>query len=173
MSEPFLGDPNFERSVVLLCEHSEEGAFGFVLNRPTPVVINEAHPQITNQDFEIYIGGPVEQNTLHYVHRLGNKLDDALQLNDDLYWSGDFETLISLLNAGLVKLGQVRFFVGYSGWGPGQLEEEIADDSWVVNQNPSINPLEESADQLWRTVLRSMGGKYKALANYPTDPRLN
>ncbi len=173
ISEPFLSDPNFKRSVILLCEYSEFGGFGLVLNHPSTHALNEVINEVYT-DFPVFIGGPVEQNTLHYVHRLGDVIEDSIELVDGLYWSGDFETLKTLMNIGKVKQDDVRFFLGYSGWGAGQLKSEIDQNTWYVSSETTPELIfENDPEQFWRTVLKQMGGDYKVIANYPTDPRLN
>jgi putative transcriptional regulator len=174
ISEPYLGDPNFERTVVLICSHVEdEGTFGLVLNRMSNLKLSDV-VDIYNDQFEaeLGIGGPVQYNTLHYVHQISD-LAQAVQLSDDLYWGGDFESLRQMIAAGDVTTDDIRFFLGYSGWTPGQLQEEIDKNVWIVNNNATNKLFNLDADTLWRGILRQMGGKYKVLSNYPVDPRLN
>lgn len=172
IAEPFLGDPNFERSVVLLCEHNEEGSFGFVLNQAANLELNDVLSQPTSTHLPLYVGGPVGQNTLHFVHRLVF-LEDAVELGNGLFWGGDFEQMTSLLNIGKISERDVRFFVGYSGWGSGQLDQEMKQKSWIVSQTTADFVFETPTDQFWRAVLRQMGGEYRVKSHYPTDPRLN
>ncbi|CAN1547301.1 COG1678 Putative transcriptional regulator [Spirosomataceae bacterium] len=172
IAEPFLGDPNFERSVVLICEHNKEGSFGLVLNNVSKNTIADVVDDIY-AEFPLFIGGPVEQNTLHFVHRLGHLIEDSIDLGNGIFWSGDFESIKSLLSIGTIKSEDIRFFIGYSGWGAGQLGNELAQNTWFVSDINSDVLFEEYTNQFWRTVLKRMGGDYKVLANYPVDPRLN
>lgn len=174
ISEPFLGDPNFERTVILLCSHSEEeGSFGLVLNRPSNLKLSDVLDLDEEEfDVELGVGGPVQYNTLHYVHRLPN-LPQAVKLEEGLYWGGDFELLRTMINAGLINSEDIKFFLGYSGWTSGQLQEEIDKNVWIVNNNAANKLFKLGSDTLWRNVLREMGGKFKVLSNYPVDPRLN
>jgi putative transcriptional regulator len=172
IAEPYLGDPHFERSVVLLCEHNEQGSFGFVLNQRSNLTLNDVLHEPTATDFPLYIGGPVEQNTLHYIHRVPN-IEDAVPITEDLYWSGDFEDITTKLNLGQLSENDIRFFVGYSGWSSGQLMNEIKHHSWMLAKSNAPLIFEFSDEQFWRSVLRKMGGEYKVKSNYPTDPRLN
>ncbi len=172
IAEPFLGDPNFERSVVLICEHNKEGSFGLVLNNVSKNTIADVVDDIY-VEFPLFIGGPVEQNTLHFVHRLGHLIEDSIDLGNGIFWSGDFESIKSLLSIGTIKSEDIRFFIGYSGWGAGQLGNELAQNTWFVSDINSDVLFEEYTNQFWRTVLKRMGGDYKVLANYPVDPRLN
>jgi len=173
IAEPFLGDPNFERSVVLICEHNEDGTFGLVLNQIAQVRLNDVLSEELYQDFPLYVGGPVQQNTLHYIHRLGDQLDESIRVADGLYWSGNFDQLRQLINAGAVRENDIRFFVGYSGWGEGQLGEEMGQNAWIVTQADADFIFDTASDQFWRGILRRMGGQYRVLSHYPVDPRLN
>lgn len=174
ISEPYLGDPNFDRTVVLICSHVEdEGTFGLVLNRKSNMKLSDV-VDVYNDAFEaeLGIGGPVQYNTLHYIHQIPD-IPQAVELHKGLYWGGDFESLRTLIAAGGVNIDDIRFFLGYSGWTPGQLQEEIDKNVWIVNNNAANKLFNLEADTLWRSILRQMGGKYKVLANYPVDPRLN
>ena len=174
ISEPFLPDPNFERSVILICEHNDEGSLGFVLNKPTGHELSEVLEVSEVFRNDLYQGGPVQLDTLHYIHRESNLLGNAANIKEDIFWGGDFERLMSLLNTHQLQSEDIKFFLGYSGWSPGQLEEELKEDSWFVyKQTTSYDVFDSSAQDLWRKVLKNMGGKYRMFSNYPTDPRLN
>ncbi|MFT2011049.1 YqgE/AlgH family protein [Pontibacter sp. 13R65] len=174
ISEPFLGDPNFERSVILLCNHEEqEGTFGLVLNKMSNLMLSDVLDVFESSfDIELGIGGPVQYNTLHYVHRLPD-LPEAIKLGENVYWGGDFEALKARISAGTVATADIRFFLGYSGWTAGQLQEEINKNVWIVNNNAVNKLFNFESGSLWHELLRQMGGKYKVLSNYPIDPRLN
>lgn len=172
IAEPFLGDPNFERSVVLLCEHNENGSFGFVLNQQTNLKLEDVIDDVY-ADFPLFLGGPVEQNTLHFIHRLGDIIDGTIDIGNGLFWTGDFDSVRSLLNIGKIKENDIRLFIGYSGWSEGQLEFEMKRNSWIVSETDANFIFDTPTDQFWRSVLKRMGGEYKVLSNYPTDPRLN
>ncbi|WP_128543097.1 YqgE/AlgH family protein [Larkinella soli] len=173
IAEPFLGDPNFERSVILVCEHNEDGTFGLVLNQIAQVRLNDVLTDELYHDYPLYVGGPVQQNTLHYIHRLGDALEDSIRVADGLYWSGNFDQLRQLINTGTVKENDIRFFVGYSGWSGGQLADEMAQNAWIVSHTDAGFIFDTPSDQFWRGVLRRMGGQYRVLSHYPVDPRLN
>lgn len=173
ISEPFLGDPNFERTVVLICRHDEEGSFGLVLNRKSNLKLSDVLDiEQFNSDLELNIGGPMQYNTLHYIHQL-TQLEESIALGNSVYWGGDYEKLKYLLSTGSVASDEIRFFLGYSGWSAGQLEEEIENNVWIVNNKDTNNLFNLNQDTLWREILKQMGGKYKVLANYPIDPSLN
>jgi putative transcriptional regulator len=177
ISEPFLGDPNFERTVVLLCEHNEEGSFGFVLNKNTEVNLKDALSEIDEVDnadgIRLYLGGPVEQNTLHFIHRMGENIEGSIRICEGIYWGGNYEQVKLMIQTGILSENDIRFFIGYSGWGVDQLQTEIDEATWIIADTSSEMVFDTPSDKLWREVLKSMGGRYKELANYPTDPRLN
>jgi putative transcriptional regulator len=174
VSEPHLPDNNFERTVILLCKHDEEGSFGFVLNRKSNVSLEELMKDAEGIEVPVYIGGPVEQNTLHFVHK-DETLADAELVNDSFYWGGDFDLLLRWLQDKIIDKDSVRFFMGYSGWGKGQLMDEIKENSWIVIE-PKSNELIFTAggsDDMWKKILEDMGGRYSMYSKYPEDPRLN
>lgn len=173
ISEPFLPDPNFERTVVLLCEHNEEGSFGFVLNKTSGVVLEDIMEDVHGFDEQVLVGGPVQQDTLHFIHRDEN-LYGGTEIAPGICWGGDFDQLLSLIETGRLNREDIKFFIGYSGWEEGQLEKELEENSWIV-ANPSTPQLifEEDEKSLWKTVLKRLGGRYEVYSNYPTDPRLN
>lgn len=174
LSEPFLADANFERSVVLICEHTDEGAIGFVLNKPSLLTLADVVEEAGNFEQLLYTGGPVQQNTLHFVHRASSLREGSDNLGHDLYWGGDFEQLLSLINTRQLDAKDIRFFAGYSGWAPGQLASEMAEEAWIVcKQATAEQVFDVSPEHLWQEVLRTMGGKYRMFSNYPIDPRLN
>lgn len=173
ISEPYLGDPNFERTVILLCEHNAEGSFGFVINRPANILFNEIMEDSGGFDAPVYVGGPVQQDTLHFLHR-DPEMQDGIEILKDAFWGGNFEELMIWINTRKLPVQDYRFFVGYSGWGPGQLQDELDADSWIVANldDPSL-VFDVAAEELWKTILKRLGGKYNMVSNYPSDPRLN
>lgn len=174
ISEPFLPDPNFERSVILICEHNHEGSLGFVLNKPIEYHLGDVIEEVNGFESKLYRGGPVQEDTLHFIHKAGQLVDDTVAVSDGIYWGGNFNQLLSMINTRQVEASDFIFFVGYSGWAPGQLEEELKENSWIVYpQASTYDVFDSSPAHLWRKVLNNMGGKYKMLSNYPIDPRLN
>jgi putative transcriptional regulator len=173
ISEPFLPDPNFERTVVLLCDHNEEGSFGFVLNKPSILKLSEVMESIHNMDEILYVGGPVQQDSLHFIHR-NITLDNAVEIGEGISWGGSFESLVLMAGTKQLSPSDIRFFLGYSGWGPGQLEAELEDDSWIVCDRVTNDLLFDTEPQLmWKKALDNLGGRFSMYSNYPVDPRLN
>lgn len=172
ISEPFLPDPNFSRSVVLICNDSN-GHVGFVLNQMTDLFVSDVLKSWEDRGIHIYIGGPVDQNTLHFIHPYGESLTGSVQITDNLYWGGDLEELKEKIDLCIFDKAQIRFFVGYSGWSEGQLKNELVEKSWIVLKSHNVNLLNTEPSQLWREILKGKGGEYQQLANYPIDPNLN
>jgi putative transcriptional regulator len=172
ISEPFLPDPNFERTVVLLCEHNEDGSFGFVLNKPSPNTVNEIMESLPVHR-EAFIGGPVQQDTLHYLHRISD-LTDTIAITETIFWGGDYEELQNGLDIRTINDADIRFFLGYSGWSAGQLELEIKENSWIVCDYVNDSLLfDTSSTEMWKKALSNMGGRFSVYSNYPIDPNLN
>lgn len=173
ISEPFLADPYFRRTVVLLCEHNAEGSFGFVLNKFIDVGVNELVDDLPNIETRISVGGPVKSGNLYYIHTLGERLASSLEIVDGVFMGGDFEQLKELIRLGKVSNKHVRFFVGYAGWGQDQLDEEMAERSWLVSKCDKREIMDFRNDDLWSNTLKKMGNEFAMLANFPEDPSLN
>ncbi len=172
IAEPFLGDPNFERTVILLCDHNEKGSFGLVLNHETDISVGDLVPGKIISEQKIFFGGPVERNTLHFIHTNSKIINGGLEIVDGLFWGGNFDEMVKWINLGVLKPSEIRFFVGYSGWSGGQLEMEMKRNSWIISKTNSENIMNIHKD-FWRDSLKKMGGDFKVMANYPVDPRLN
>ena len=174
ISEPFLTDPNFSRTVILLCEHNEEGSFGFVLNKPAKIKLNELIEGVGDRDDYIYIGGPVQQNTLQFIHKNDRLIEGGSEVQDGIFWGGDFEQMLAMMDSKLIIPDDIKFFIGYSGWAAGQLRSELEVNSWIISRNVKIEQIfNTDVETLWKEVLNTMGGKFKIVANFPVDPRLN
>jgi putative transcriptional regulator len=171
LSAPSLDDPNFNRAVILLCQYNEEGAFGLVFNQPSAIRVQDVSKNNAIKN-ALFIGGPVEQNHLFFVHHFAD-LKGTIELKDGIYWGGDFDELSKLNISQEIQEKDCRFFVGYSGWEAGQLEEEIANNSWIISKVSPQVLFETEAKDLWKKILQQMGGKYKAFSNYPHNPYLN
>lgn len=173
ITEPFLEGDYFQRAVILLCEHNEEGSFGFVLNNYVDISLNHFE-DIPEFDTKISTGGPVSTKNLYYIHTLGDKLKGSIQVHKNLYAGGDFEQLKTLMATGLVKRNEVRFFLGYSGWVERQLEGELKHNSWLVSDISSVEEIMNvDYENIWNDYMERQGGKYKAFAHFPKNPELN
>lgn len=173
ISEPFMGDPNFKRTVVLLVEHGIEGTIGFILNRNLKLSITELVEDLPDFRAPVFIGGPVEQNTLHYVHRMGHLIEGSRHIAEDIYWGGNFEQVKEMIRKKELETTDILFFIGYSGWNHGQLQGEMDEKAWIVAPEDSDFVFQKSYNHLWKQVLSSLGTRYRILSNYPVDPQLN
>lgn len=173
IAPPMMHDPNFRRTVVLLCEHNEEGSFGLVLNRPLALSLHEVMHGVARQETSISMGGPVQPDTLHFLHCHGDLLPKAIPLRDGIAWGGDFELLKVLIETGQTSPRDLRFFLGYSGWSAGQLESEVEAGGWILARADAAAIFAEDPADLWRASLRRLGGEYALFSNFPEDPRMN
>lgn len=173
IANPHLADPNFLRTVVFLCEHNTEGSFGFVLNRKTNYVIGDLVPELGSHQLPVYEGGPVELNTLHFLHRLPQNISGGKEIIDGVYWGGNFEEAIALINTQLVHPSNIRFYLGYSGWDEGQLAAEMEERSWIITPATAELVFHENENNVWKDALKHLGGEYELIINAPIDPQLN
>lgn len=173
ISDPFLKDPNFMRTVILLCEHQQEGSFGFVLNRPYDQPLGELISDLEGTVIPVYYGGPVQLDTVHFLHTRPDLIEGGFEVTDGIYWGGDFEQVVSLIKSHKLKSKDIRFYIGYSGWGDGQLENELKEKSWITREGTKKLVFHKQADTIWREALKDLGGEYTQMTNYPIDPQLN
>ncbi|HVA97381.1 MAG TPA: YqgE/AlgH family protein, partial [Bacteroidia bacterium] len=173
LSEPFMIDVYFRRAAVLLTEHSKNGSVGFILNKPFDNKFNDIVQNMPVYDGPIFYGGPVANDQLFYIHKLGKKIKNSIKIQEDLFWGGDFENVVSLLEKKDFKPNDIHFFVGYSGWDVGQLEKEMKKKSWIIAQPDNDLILNSNSKNLWGDVLKTMGSEFSMMANFPEDPSLN
>lgn len=173
LSEPTLKDSYFNRSVVLLVEHNSEGTVGFMLNKQIDVDLKGLIRDFDFVDAQVFFGGPVNKDNLFFIHTLGKELEGALPIFGKLYWGGDFTMLKDILEKDKNKLKQIRFFIGYSGWDPGQLDMELDQNAWVVKSTVDEDILNFSPKNLWRDTLRNMGNDVALLSFFPENPQMN
>lgn len=173
IAEPFMQDPYFKRSVILLTEHNAAGSFGLIINKPIPMYLNEAIENAPSFDSKLGLGGPVQKETLHYLHRLGDRIPNSIEVMDGVFWGGDFEVIKTLILSGALQPGDIRMFVGYAGWAEGQLDSELESKSWIISHADTELLFTTEPKDLWTTILTGMGQPYKYMVNLPEDPRLN
>ncbi|HET7568904.1 MAG TPA: YqgE/AlgH family protein [Gaiellaceae bacterium] len=171
IASPSLLDPNFKRTVVLVTEHSEEGAAGLVLNRPSPVAVAEVVPALeplVDDGEQVWVGGPVQTDAVLVLGEFADPDDAAVPLFGALGFPSLEEP-----EAVAVQTTRRRVFAGYAGWGAGQLEGELERDDWILEPAAPDDPFTEDPDALWADVLRRKGGVYELVARMPEDPSLN
>jgi putative transcriptional regulator len=173
IAEPFLEGRYFNRSVILLTEFSEDGAVGFVLNKPVHLNINELLTDLDIFESKVFVGGPVQNDQIYYLHTIPELIPNSFQIFDNLYWGGDFEILKELIKSKRLEIDQIRFFSGYSGWSGGQLEEEIKANSWLVSSLDIKELMALNNTDIWQKALSQLGGNYKVWANFPKDQNMN
>lgn len=172
ISEPFLPDTFFNRSIVYLTDHTPEGSVGFILNKKLDLKVDSAIEGFEGWDEILSMGGPVAPDTLHYLHSLGDKIPKSVHVEGNVYWGGDIDVIRELIKNKKINQSQIRFFLGYSGWSAGQLERELKENSWViakVNSNIVLN----RGEDIWKKVLRSFKNKYRMWADFPDSPEMN
>jgi putative transcriptional regulator len=174
IAEPsIIGDLSFNRSVILLADHTEEGSVGFILNKPLKYTIKDLLPEI-EANFKIYNGGPVEQDNLYFIHNVPHLIPNSIEISNGIFWGGDFELTKDLINKGLVKKKNIRFFLGYTGWDSEQLETEMLSNSWILTRNIYENKiLGKASVHFWKEKIIELGGEYLIWSNAPENPILN
>lgn len=173
LAEPFMTDPNFKRSAVVLCEHTDEGSLGFVLNKEIDMQVNDLMADFPDFDCPIYFGGPVATDTIHFMHNVGDLLEGSQKVSEGVWWGGEFEKLKFLVESNLIQPENVRFFVGYSGWSGGQLKEELHTGSWVIADLDANYIFKASPDELWERIMKDKGDRYSVISQVPDNANWN
>lgn len=174
ISEPFLQDAYFQRAVVLLVEHNREGSMGFVVNKPTELILNDFFPELKNfPRTPIYLGGPVSSNRLFFIHSLGTIIPGSMEIDNNLFFDGDFDVLKNYMLSGNPINEHIKFFMGYSGWTKDQLNGEIIRDSWLVSQTSYQNLFLARDDSFWKHAVEQLGRPYTTWTNFPKNPEMN
>ena len=174
LSEPTMNDLHFGRSVVLLIDHNDtEGTFGIIMNKPLRIKLNEVVDVFNDFNAPLFLGGPVAENRIFFMHTLGDLVPDSCKIIDGLYWGGDTEVLNTLIEQGIADNSNVRFFLGYSGWEKGQLLSELERNSWAVCKANSHLLLNTPVNQLWKTLVARMGKEYEMWNRFPKNPEEN
>ena len=174
LAEPSItGDLSFNRSVILLADHNDEGSVGFILNKPLKYTIKELLPEIES-NFKIYNGGPVEQDNLYFIHNVPNLIPNSIEISNGIFWGGDFELTKDLINKDILKKKNIRFFLGYTGWNAKQLEKELQANSWIlINNIYEDTILGKVSLHFWKEKILELGGDYLIWSNAPENPTLN
>lgn len=174
ISEPFLRDEIFGRSVILLVDHTADGTMGLVMNKPLPLHLNDVLSEFNNvDDIPIYKGGPLSTDTLFYMHTMKD-VSDSLNIGKGFYLNGDFNAIRRYILEGNEIEGKIRFFLGYSGWEHEQLCREIEDNTWLVGAADFASLMDvRKSGELWKNTLERLGGKYEVWSRFPQIPTLN
>jgi len=161
------------RTVVFLCEHQEEGSFGFVLNRNYDYTLDELVNGLDDLKLPVFYGGPVQMDTIHFLHQYPEKIPGGYEIAEGVYWGGDFDIAIQMLRKGEINLQRIRFYIGYSGWGNGQLNDELKEKSWLTVKATRKIIFHKETEEIWKESLKLLGGDYEMMINFPIDPQLN
>ena len=173
IANPFLKDPNFMRTVIFLCEHKEEGSFGFVINKLFPSTLGEIIPDLEEYKIPLYFGGPVQKDTIHFLHQYPDTIVGGEEVFDGVYWGGNFESLVALIKINEIDFSKIKFFIGYSGWGEKQVEDELKEKSWLTVEATRKLLFHNKPGDIWKDSLKHLGGDYEMMINFPIDPQLN
>lgn len=170
ISEPLMNDLHFGRSVVLLVDHTEtEGSFGVIINKALNANVNHIVDDFPEFDAPVFLGGPVADNQLFFMHSLGDMIPDSSPIVDGLYWGGDVDTLRSLIATGIANEDNTRFYLGYSGWDAGQLVAELVRNSWLVGNITAEQYLKTPPEKMWRYFVSQQGESYSMWKRFPRN----
>ena len=176
-ASPDLRDPNFMHTVVLMCQHTDAGAFGLVVNRPSTLTVDvllPEHPLLSSAAFPVHSGGPVGLDTLQFLHRVPTEIAGGVELAEGLYLGGELDSLAEYLAArGEEARSDVRLVIGYSGWSAGQLESELTHGSWLPARLDVEAVFLDDTTAAWRRVIRSIGSRAAGLEDLPPDVSWN
>ncbi|MBL7723155.1 MAG: YqgE/AlgH family protein [Chitinophagaceae bacterium] len=173
IADPFLKDPNFLRTVVFLCEHKDEGSFGFVLNRQYENTLDELIPELEGHKLPVFYGGPVQLDSLHFLHQYPDLIPGGQEVIKGVFWGGDFDAMINLVKNDEIDSNKIRFYIGYSGWSEGQLSNEMTEKTWLTVKASRKLIFHHKYEEIWKDSLRHLGGDYEMMVNFPIDPQLN
>ncbi|MEO6455879.1 MAG: YqgE/AlgH family protein [Ginsengibacter sp.] len=173
IANPFLKDPNFMRTVIFLCEHKEEGSFGFVLNKLFPKMLGDLLPEFDEYAIPLYFGGPVQKDTIHFLHQYPNIISGGEEVFEGVYWGGNFESAMALIKNKQIDFRKIKFFIGYSGWAEKQIDDEMKVKSWLITEATRNLLFHSKPDNIWKDSLKHLGGEYEMMINFPIDPQLN
>lgn len=175
IAAPGLLDPNFRRSVVLLCEYHAQGAMGLIVNRPSRTKLSQVLPDLKSSAFgetTMHVGGPVSRQSILILHRLGD-ISGARDLVDGMRLGGEPAALKRALHDGGCGGERLRLYAGYAGWGAGQLDHELTQGGWITCAAQARYVFEIPPARIWSTLLAELGGRYRLLSAFPPDPNLN
>ncbi len=166
-------ESNFKRTVLMMCEHNEKGSLAFILNRPLEFKVCEAVSGFEEVEEVLHKGGPVQVDTVHFLHLRGDLIEDSFEILPGLFWGGDKNKLSYMLNTGVMLPSEIRFFLGYSGWSAGQLKAEFDEGAWYTAEASQSIVFSDVYERMWSRSVRSKGGEYQLVANSPELPGLN
>lgn len=173
ISQPSLTDRFFNKSVVILVDHGMDGSFGVIVNKPAKIKLSSATSEFADFDFDLYLGGPVQVNNLFYIHTQGELVKNSLKIVNGVYWGGDIDDIRNLISSGKLTEKDIRFYAGYAGWEPKQLNREMKEDSWIVIDGLKRFVFSQRPSNLWKQIVLNLGEEYAPWVNFPIDPTMN
>jgi putative transcriptional regulator len=173
VATPVLTDPNFKRSVILLCEHNNEGTFGFIINKKLESTVDDVMPDFPLPKVHLYLGGPVQTDTIYFLHNKGNLLEGSVNVGNGIFWGGNFEQLKLYIETNIITENDFRLYIGYSGWDTGQLNDELEEKSWALLENKHEYVFNDEPLLLWNDIAKNIGGEFAVARLFPENPSLN
>ena len=170
ISKPFMEDKRFEKTIILIVEHNHNETIGFIINKKSNFDLKEIYPLLSGYKIVLKRGGPVAVDNLFFIHKHPDIVNNCTKIKDGFFWGGDLEDIIKGLNNNEININDISFFIGYAGWEKDQLNKEIKDGSWIV-QNFHLSILEKTHN--WSDLLIGINKEYKVWATAPTDFYLN
>jgi putative transcriptional regulator len=164
-----VNDIQFNRSIILITSSSiENEVIGLIINKILDYKLKEIIPEI-NIDFDVYDGGPVNQDNLYYIHNQGHLIPESIKINQQLFWSGDFETIVDLINSKKITSKDIKFCLGYTGWSAKQLINEVRDDNWIKSTKIKSEDIFTKMSNSWKKTMINLGGEYAIWSNTPEN----
>ena len=164
-----VNDIQFNRSIILITSSSiENEVVGLIINKILDYKLKDIIPEI-NIDFDVYDGGPVNKDNLYYIHNLGHLIPESIKINQQLYWSGNFDTIVNLINSKKITTKDIKFFLGYTGWSAKQLINEVRDDNWIKCTKIKSEDIFTKMSNSWKKTMINLGGEYTIWSNAPEN----
>lgn len=173
ISEPFMQDPNFQRSVVLLCQEQDDGFVGFTINRKIDYLVGDLVEELSDCTMPLFDGGPVGKEQMFFLHSMPELIPGGMLIKNGIYWGGDFDSVKQLVKTKSIDPKRIKFIVGYSGWEAGQLEEEMKEKSWLFTPSQRKIVFQEDTSSVWKNAVGLLGDEFKPIIHYPKDPSFN
>ena len=171
IARPTLYDFTFNRTVVIITDHNEKGSIGFILNKPLNQNVGLFVAELES-NLPVYEGGPVEVHNIYYIHKRPDLIANSEKIYNGLYWSGDYDDVKNAINNGLISKNEIRFYLGYSGWGENQLQTEVDENQWIVVDD-KVDIFQDWDKNLWKEQMKNLGGEHLIWLNTPADPSMN
>lgn len=173
LAEPFMDEPTFKKAAIFITDYPDSGTVGFIINKPIHMKLNNVLASFPEFDADVYFGGPVGTDTVHYLHTFGDLLEESLHVGEGIYWGGNYEKLKFLVKQELVKPYQIKFLIGYAGWSKGQLEDEINAGSWIVSELDKNYIFSNKVSNLWKQMMQDRGATWEIMSDLTDDVNWN